>query len=251
MKGNIRVESKENKGSNFIIAFPVNICKEVPQFSGMLDEGKDLELFKGKACLLLDDYPENTYIMKEVLNRFGLTAICSQNGLEALEKFKAGVKMDVIITDLRMPVMTGQAFILEVRKFEMINNKPRVPIIVVTAESSIEEKKACLTRYGANEYLIKPIKCQDLIAAIARVFTVDAPSKKRNILIIDDDALSARFLLTVLADDGHTCIVSHSVREVRAIPYPGRQSKFSSSIIMSITSFSWTTYWEMGQASIS
>ena len=128
--------------------------------------------------------------------------------------YKNGRKIDIIITDLRMPVMSGQTFILEVRKYEEHNKKPKTPIIVVTAESSTEEKKLCLTKYGANEYLIKPIKYQDLVSVISKVFSTISKERCKRVLIVDDDAISSRFLAAVLAKEGHKCVSKYSIKDV-------------------------------------
>ena len=69
--------------------------------------------------------------------------------------------------------MSGQNLILETREFEKSHSLPKVPIIVLTAESSAGEKLACLSQYGANEYLLKPIKLHDLMNAVYRLLVTD------------------------------------------------------------------------------
>ena len=214
MKGDIKVTSKEGRGSSFILAFPAEVCQEISAFSGSYEGLRDPKLFQGKTCLLLDDIPENTYLMKEFLHNYGLSAICSQSGFEALDIYKRAPKIDIIVTDLRMPEMSGQTFILEIRKFEAENRRLPVPIVVVTAESAVDEKALCLTKYGANEYLIKPIKYQELITTLIKVCSDSPKECKKNILVIDDDQLSARILSSVLKHSGHGCHCCNSIGEV-------------------------------------
>ncbi len=239
MRGDVRVKSKEGKGSNFILAFPARVGEEVSAFSDSADAERNpygfSEKFRDKTCLLLDDIPENTYIMRQVLERHGATVMDRQSGVDALEVYKSDpTRIDVIVTDLRMPIMSGQQFIIEVRKFEAETERRsgtdttvternvaarrrrvRVPIIVVTAENSSEEKKACLTKHGADEYLIKPIKYQDLLGAISKTLANLKRAMQKNILVIDDDAVSATFLSTILGMEGHRCVLRGSVQEAK------------------------------------
>eukprot|EP01022_Parablepharisma_sp_SALTPOND_P012434 TRINITY_DN1597_c0_g1_i1.p2 TRINITY_DN1597_c0_g1~~TRINITY_DN1597_c0_g1_i1.p2 ORF type:complete len:367 (+),score=35.34 TRINITY_DN1597_c0_g1_i1:1626-2726(+) len=217
MHGRIKLHSKEHEGSNFILVFPVKASEEIATFSGSLSNANNPNLFKGKTCLVLDDIPENTYLTKEVLQKYGLHCICSQSGADALEKYKARHReIDMIITDLRMPSMSGQTFILEIRKFESRGKKQRTPIVVLTAESGIEEKKACLAKYGADAYLIKPIKYSDLVETLVKVCSAkNGQDKSENILIIDDDLLSSQFLYRVLLGKGHSCKLCHSIAEAK------------------------------------
>eukprot|EP01022_Parablepharisma_sp_SALTPOND_P019939 TRINITY_DN3503_c0_g1_i1.p2 TRINITY_DN3503_c0_g1~~TRINITY_DN3503_c0_g1_i1.p2 ORF type:complete len:761 (+),score=79.40 TRINITY_DN3503_c0_g1_i1:274-2556(+) len=218
MKGDVKIKSKEGRGSNFIIAFPAKVSEEVKAVVGENGSSviKEAELLKDKTYLLLDDVPENTFILKELLCRNGINSIVRQNGLEALEVYReAHSKIDAIITDLRMPIMSGQAFISEIRKYEQENNIPKVPIIVLTAETSLEEKKLCLTQYGANEFLLKPIKQQDMISALIKVHSNNARPVHKKILIVDDDLISSTFLHNVLTQNGNSCVQAHSLEEAK------------------------------------
>eukprot|EP01022_Parablepharisma_sp_SALTPOND_P007981 TRINITY_DN135016_c0_g1_i1.p1 TRINITY_DN135016_c0_g1~~TRINITY_DN135016_c0_g1_i1.p1 ORF type:complete len:728 (-),score=70.10 TRINITY_DN135016_c0_g1_i1:93-2276(-) len=217
MEGDISVKSKKGYGSNFIMAFPAKVCKEVTVFSKPFKDEGIYEQFKGKTFLLLDDIPENSFLISEVLKKHGIDSVITQNGNEALYIYKnSAKKIDMIITDLRMPAMSGQTFILEVRKHEKETGKQRMPIIVVTAESSFEERKLCLTKYGANEYLIKPIKYQDLIRAIKEIYALKVKEKVKNILIVDDDVISAKFLAGVLMKARYECMIKNSVTEAKS-----------------------------------
>eukprot|EP01022_Parablepharisma_sp_SALTPOND_P018791 TRINITY_DN311_c0_g1_i1.p1 TRINITY_DN311_c0_g1~~TRINITY_DN311_c0_g1_i1.p1 ORF type:complete len:745 (+),score=83.48 TRINITY_DN311_c0_g1_i1:559-2793(+) len=217
MKGDIRVKSKEGRGSNFMIAFPAKVTQEMQALSKESGEIRDIEQLKGKTYLLLDDIPENMFVLKERLNRYGINSITRQNGIEALEVYKAHPKIDAIITDLRMPLMSGQAFISEVRKYEREANFPATPIVVLTAETSLEEKKLCLTQYGANDFLLKPVKQQDLISTLLKVHSENKRQIHKKILVVDDDVISSKFMTTVLSKNGHACMEAHSISEAKQV----------------------------------
>ena len=244
MNGDISTKSKEGSGSNFILAFPAKVCKEVVTFeaqSGVMDV---YEPFKGKTVIILDDNQENTFVTGELLRRHGFTTICKNSGMKALDIYKSKTNIDLIITDLRMPTMSGQSFLLEVRKYEEDTKHVRkVPIIVLTAESATEEKRMCLTKYGANDYLVKPIKYQDLISSIVKLLITDKNEKcdgnskaqltkqrKKNILIVDDDIISSKFLLSVFVKAEHSCDLKHSVADANA-EFDKNRSKYDAILV--------------------
>eukprot|EP01022_Parablepharisma_sp_SALTPOND_P024360 TRINITY_DN536_c0_g1_i1.p1 TRINITY_DN536_c0_g1~~TRINITY_DN536_c0_g1_i1.p1 ORF type:complete len:666 (+),score=101.58 TRINITY_DN536_c0_g1_i1:574-2571(+) len=218
-QGDIRVKSKEGKGSNFIIAFPTTVCKEVPTFAGANESVINPDLFKDKTCILADSTHENTFVMQQVLSGCGFKVlIANQNCLEALELYKETRKVDVVITDLRVPGMSGQSFILELRKFEKNFNRLRVPIVVVTAEASLEEKSLCLNQYGADQYLVKPIKHAELISALNKAMEAAQKNKiAKKIFIIDDDILPSQFLLQVLEQEGHKCKICNTIEKAKEV----------------------------------
>ncbi len=227
MGGDIRVKSKEGRGSNFMIAFPTRAADEVRALSELCSRDdigglarKRSARFSGYSFLLLDDIPENMIVMREILQRQGAQATCTVSGYQALELFKAmHGELAAIVTDLRMSEMSGQTFMIEVRRLEREGKFPRrIPIIVVTAESSGEEKRLCLTKYGADEYLVKPIKYRDLVSAIKKVVVrgrrVEQQSKKLCVMVLEDDAISAKFLCSVLKADGHRCVSFGTIKSV-------------------------------------
>lgn len=86
---------------------------------------------------------------------FEISAL-AQNGKQALEQLEIE-KVDVIITDIEMPIMDGLSFIKEVRNLESEDRKKhQKEIIVLTAYDEFEYAKTAI-RYGVSEYILKPI----------------------------------------------------------------------------------------------
>ncbi len=173
---------------------------------------------------MVDDLPENTYILQELLQGNGLFVFPYNRARPALEWYKAHRQtVDLVITDLRLPEMSGQSLIIEIRKFEQEHRLRRVPIVVLTGEAAPTEKMDCLTQYGADEYLLKPTKLADLLSSVERLVTRKSHSPaatgvKKSVLIIDDDVVSQKFLSTVIRRNGSevkSCInVKEAKREV-------------------------------------
>jgi CheY-like chemotaxis protein len=163
--------------------------------------------------------------MKGILTKNQAITMTSNEAREALEIIKTNWKFDAIITDLRMPGMSGQTFIAEIRKYEKENNLPPVPIIVLTGESDKREKLDCLTKYGANEYLLKPIKLNELMQAVSRLIAKDIKKFNRNILIVDDEDISADLMSKLLTSQGHKPTICSLLAEVKYIVYAFNRQK--------------------------
>lgn len=217
------MKSRPGRGSSFIVAFPVRVSEEVSAIAnlGGEDVPPGVDALQGKTYLLLDDVSENTFIVAESLKRYGILSVSAQSGAHALEIFKDRPETFAgIITDLRMPAMSGQSFVQEIRKFERESlrrsvNRP-VPILIMTAEAAAEEKRLCLTQYGANEFLLKPVKLRDFLAALVRVSTEGSRAQQRGsrrVLIVDDDAMGAKFMTVTLTNGGHRCSHAVSMKE--------------------------------------
>ncbi len=175
-----------------------------------------------KKCLILDDIPDNTYLMRHTLNKHGVKVITRTKGEDALEVFKTDNSINAIITDLRMPEMSGQAFMMEVRKIEAQESRHPVPIIVVTAESDPEEKLLCLSKYGANDFLVKPIKLFELLHSLYKAMLSVSEGPTKNVLIVEDDTMAGFFLARVLIDKGLDVITSPTLAKAREILKQGK-----------------------------
>ena len=161
----------------------------------------------------MDDIEENTYLVSHILKINKAVAITLNRAEEALERYKVTSDIDAIITDLRMPGMSGQQFITEIRRFECISGRKAVPIIVLTAESDPEERLLCLSKYGANEYLIKPIPLVELMQSLYKAMHSIA-AKGLSILIVDDEPMASFLMSKILTGQGHKTTIRASIEEV-------------------------------------
>ncbi len=206
MGGDIAVKSKVGAGTNMIVVFPSQTCPETAVVEGNSMGFPILKAWlKGKRCLVLDDIPENTFLLQGLLQNSGLCVTAKNRAREALDAvIHTNPPFDLIITDLRMPEMSGQEFILAVRNYEKTLDLPRTPILVLTGESGPGEKMTCLSRYGADEFLLKPVKLFELMNSVEKLL---APDKKlrgaRNVLLIDDDCVSQKVLSGIISQNGN------------------------------------------------
>ncbi len=110
-----------------------------------------------KKILVIDDDATIRKVISSFLEKTGYTAITAENGRDAIAKLNEEIP-DLIITDLRMPGMSGTELIEQVsREHPATETKVDIPIIVISGTSDISEMVAAL-HHGAWDYITKPIE---------------------------------------------------------------------------------------------
>ena len=115
--------------------------------------------------LVADDNHINQKVAVSLLENFGHRADVVANGHEAIEAYKL-VPYDIVLMDVQMPELDGFGASRKIRALEKKKNR-HTPIIAMTAHARKEDKEKCLAA-GMDDYVSKPVKPQDLKAAIAR-----------------------------------------------------------------------------------
>ena len=117
-----------------------------------------------KTALIVDDSATMREMVSYTLKQAGFEPLTGSNGQEALDKL-TGQQMDLIITDLNMPVMDGLCFIKAVRAKDEYKF---VPILMLTTESQAD-MKAQGKAAGATGWLVKPFNPEMLLQVIGKV----------------------------------------------------------------------------------
>ena len=95
-----------------------------------------------------------------------IEAESAEEGLRLLD----GQDFDMLLVDLRMPGMDGITAIRHIRA--RADQKGRVPIIVVTADTAVDLRERCLAA-GADDVIFKPVAMDNLFDAMGRVLAAD------------------------------------------------------------------------------
>jgi two-component system cell cycle response regulator len=114
-----------------------------------------------QTILVADDEPINRSLIQRRLERAGYHVLTAQNGQEAVEKTRASLP-DLVILDVMMPVMDG----LEACRLIKDDLSTRdIPVIFLSARDETEVKVSGLS-LGANDYISKPFKAEELLARV-------------------------------------------------------------------------------------
>jgi len=184
MKGDISIESKLDEGSKFMFSVVLSLDKEFNldselEYDEAIDEKNDIqeepeergleenniddrkiqlpinqkEGNNKKRLLLVEDNPISQKVELKLLRESGYHVDSVNNGYDAIEAVKSG-KFDLILMDIEMSDVNGLDATKTIREMDPpINN---VPIIAVTAHSSMKDREKCLAA-GMDDYIAKPI----------------------------------------------------------------------------------------------
>ena len=114
--------------------------------------------------LLVEDLEDNRDVVMLFLKHQAVAMTVAENGLEAVNAFKAG-EFDLVLMDMQMPVMDGYAATGAIRQWERERHRPPTPIVALTANAFPEEIEKSL-HAGCTAHLTKPIKKKTLLEAV-------------------------------------------------------------------------------------
>ena len=128
----------------------------------MTSSKKLSKLLKEVTILYAEDDKETREAITETLNKFSNNIKVAKDGKEALDIYKEGL-VQLIITDIEMPIMDGIKFISKVRENDIIT-----PVIMLTAHTSTDYLLPC-ANLNIQSYILKPINYSNLKEALFKV----------------------------------------------------------------------------------
>ena len=179
-----------------------------------VDDAKPLAPAEGIAPLLVagrrpfilvaEDIETNQIVLTSMLDTLGCDHLVVGDGAQALEAL-AGVRFDVVLMDIQMPVMDGAEATRRIRAGDVAAT---VPIIGITAQAIQSERDALVTA-GMTNCLAKPLGLAALAAALAEAFAAAAPR------LIDAEVFAAA--LMVLPSARRPLLFDQMVRDLDAL----------------------------------
>jgi CheY-like chemotaxis protein/anti-sigma regulatory factor (Ser/Thr protein kinase) len=154
--GSIHIESEPGIGTEVILCFEMKLSHKEEEKESVSSH-RDVT---GLSVLLVEDNKMNSDIAKMILDEKGIHVEVAFNGKEALSMFKEH-HYDLILMDLKMPIMNGYECAKEIRK------ESDVPIVAVSA-NAFEEDKQKAFMCGMNDYITKPYQIDELIKVIQK-----------------------------------------------------------------------------------
>ena len=160
--GTISLESEKGKGSSFFVTIPYKpVSKSIDTMTQSHRINKNGEQ-KKYTVLIVEDEEINYLYLDTLLEdlELNLKKIHAKNGKEAIEICKENLEIDLILMDLKMPIMNGFEATKLIKEF-----RPNLPIVAQTAYStSSDRNKAILA--GCNDFISKPISEETLTGII-------------------------------------------------------------------------------------
>jgi len=128
--------------------------------------------------LVAEDNAVNQRVIVRLLEKMGHIPIVAYNGQEAVDTYESR-PFDVVLMDVQMPVMDGLTATKTIRDSEARHpGRRRIPIMALTAYAMRGDRERCLAA-GMDEYLTKPVKPEELLAALNRLVAAGAPEPAR------------------------------------------------------------------------
>ncbi len=125
----------------------------------------NLENWKGKKILVADDTPTNYLLIETALRKYNVELLWAKNGMEAVEICRNNSDIDLVLMDIRMPIMDGYESSRLIREF-----RPELPIIAQTSYAMQGDREQSITS-GCSDYLAKPISLSELKELINKYLT--------------------------------------------------------------------------------
>ncbi len=157
--GSLTFDSDTGRGSVFYLTLPVKkeYTREHPKEKQTLPPVSD---WSSKTFLIAEDSILNYTYLEALFQKTKVNILWAKDGKEAVDLCRENKKIDLVLMDIKMPVLSGLEAIVEIKKF-----RKELPIIVQTAYAMPEDREKSLAA-GGDEHLTKPINPDELFATI-------------------------------------------------------------------------------------
>jgi two-component system, sensor histidine kinase len=166
MGGDMGVLSELGQGATFWLTAPLSIATAplvVTEVQHKLPQAPNGVW----NILLVDDNAVNLKVGSRMLEKLGCRVVCAADGELAVQAWQQQ-SPDLILMDMRMPVLDGIGATCKIRETELGQGLRRTPIVALTANSFVEDREACFAA-GMDDFLAKPFTPQALREILARL----------------------------------------------------------------------------------
>jgi CheY-like chemotaxis protein len=162
MNGDIRVTSTVDQGSVFSVTLHDIDVSAMDASTGEADLPTDIT-FEPATIMVVDDVADNRTLIKASFADSNVHVLEAVHGQDAIEQL-ANARVDLMLMDLRMPVLNGYD---ATRRLRRTRSMQELPIVALTA-SVLADDLSQIEQYGFNGYLQKPVEKKRLLREVAR-----------------------------------------------------------------------------------
>ncbi|MEN3335651.1 MAG: hypothetical protein V7641_5016 [Blastocatellia bacterium] len=226
MGGQILVESKPGRGSNFHFTLPLALGKGVAKIPV---PAEPVEL-RNLRVLVVDDNATNRRILEEMLINWHMRATAVDGGRAAIDTLKqaqaAGEPFTLVLLDAQMPEVDG---FMVAEQIKQSSELARTTIMMLTSNNQRGDAARC-RELGVALYITKPIMQANLIDAIMTVLGTASPvevlsagtlqrspcESRGHVLLAEDNAINQRLAVHLLEKQGYTVVVAVNGKQALA-----------------------------------
>ena len=133
------------------------------------------------SILFVDDELRQREIISMILDEAGYEVDLCSNPLKALELLRSGADFDLIVTDLRMPLLDGVEFLERI-----LDERPGQVVVVVTGHGSVSSAVQAIQK-GAFDYLEKPLDREQFLVVVGRALRQASLLRENRLLHLQAD----------------------------------------------------------------
>jgi PAS domain S-box-containing protein len=176
MGGDVGLESEVGRGSRFwfqlraAVVAPDEESRQQSRTGRAATPAAALPAQWSGRVLVVEDNPVNSKVIAAMLTKLGITVTLATDGQQCVDRITQGEQPDLVFMDIQMPVMDGYAATRRIREWEAAGQRPRLPIIALTADAFEEDRQRCLAA-GMDDFLTKPINIQALPGVLSKWLT--------------------------------------------------------------------------------
>ncbi|MBI3523759.1 MAG: response regulator [Betaproteobacteria bacterium] len=186
MGGDVGVESTAGVGSRFWFRIRVDVLQageesrqpeRLAELKPRIGSASGLPGLAGRV-LVAEDNLTNRKVIDAMLRKLNIEVRIVENGQEAVDAIVQGMRPDLVLMDVQMPVMGGLQATQLIRQWESETQQPHQPIVALTAGAFEDDRQRCIA-CGMDDFLTKPISMKDLAAMLAKWIGRAAQEEKR------------------------------------------------------------------------
>ncbi|MTI13655.1 hybrid sensor histidine kinase/response regulator [Sansalvadorimonas verongulae] len=170
LEGTVKLQSTEGVGSCFTIRLPCEEAEAIQEADDKTEfQLRKLTLDPPPELLVVDDRESNRDVMKQWLTLGGFNVVLAANGQEALDQLRKR-PCDMVLSDLRMPVMDGMAMIDIIKNDDLLK---QIPCVAISASVFPEQIRKVLIS-GFRAFLPKPCNLNKLFTTIYEILDLNS-----------------------------------------------------------------------------